>query len=678
MTDTQVRTDTDEGSAQERIARLKALLAGRPRSTRTKTALGSPAASGASDAPGLSNLLLGVALHGAARLRALKPPTDLEMLLVEALGTVVTGAELREWGGAYQDTVQSTDPGSLVLPQLIASRPVSSGFTMADLAAVLPQLAAEAAAAPNVSLPTAEALAAGAQEDPAFLAAMRETGFAVTGVARHHDPAAAGRGGSWRVSMEMREFHVHRAVGDQGGGRDEIYFASSTSVGGGGRAFVSQEFGAVKKGQTRTFDTDKRVFVDERAGAAGTLVTHIQVWEADQSRSAWYDALQKALTSAIDVIERALNNPAAVIVDPIPLPVAIGWEIGKIFVSLMDILRNDDDLSCSRTIVLTRDDMAMLALRPEITWQFDGDGHHALTCRYTGERPVYPTGAIELVTRTHGATPDQAGPWSAPIPLGWKTTNAPRIATYRGALHAVFTREGDNASMWSRHDGRAWTTPVRINQTASVTSLALAVHRDRLHALHVNANGDGSIFHHWYDGTSWSRTQKIPYWATPYAPALTVLGGVLYCAHNGKDGRVNVAPYDDDAGAWGETVKLHSSDPAPGGPAFGAANGLLRVEKRNALGSIVCWYRDLQGRWTGYVSDTGWRTNHDPAQHHHGGYDWMFHAGTDGRAHLAWRTSNKGWNLPAEILSSGDWIPEVLAAPGLTVHDGHMYAIYHA
>ncbi|MFB7234966.1 hypothetical protein ACFCXK_09340 [Streptomyces sp. NPDC056269] len=55
-----------------------------------------------------------------------------------------------------------------------------------------------------------------------------------------------------------------------------------------------------------------------------------------------------------------------------------------------------------------------------------------------------------------------------------------------------------------------------------------------------------------------------------------------------------------------------------------------------------------------------------------------FHAGTDGRANLAWRTGNKGWNQPAKILSSGDWAPNVLAAPGLTVHDGHMYAIYHA
>ncbi|GAA2241795.1 hypothetical protein GCM10010232_31080 [Streptomyces amakusaensis] len=678
-----------ERTPQERIERLQALLAGRPRSTRTLAALRSPAAPGTSGAPGLANLLLGVALHGADRLRVKQPPTDLEMLLMRVLDKAVPMAEVTQWGGAYRGTVQSTDPGSLVVPQLIASRPVSSGFAMADLAAVFPQLAAEAAAAPNVSLPSAEDFARGAEEEPAFLEAMGKSGFGVSGVARYRDPAAAATAeaagtAGWRVRMEMDRFYVHKAMGDQGGGKPEVYFTSSASAGGGGRTFISEEFGAVKKGQTRHFDANNRVFVDEQASDAGTLITSIQVWEADQSNAAWYKALQEALYTAIETIERALNNPIGALPDPIPLPATVAWEIGKLFVALMDVLRNDDDLDCHRTIVLTRDDMAMAAVRGEITWRFTGGGDHALTCRYTGEHPVYPTGAIELVTRTHGSTPDQAGPWSAPVPLDWKTTNAPRIASYRGVLHAVFTRVGDNATMWSRYDGRAWTTPVRINQTSSAASVALAVHDDKLHCLHISTSGTHGIHHNWYDGTSWSRTNRIRDWVTPYAPSMAVHNGRLYCAHAGSDGRVHVADYRGGTD-WNTPETIRNFYPAHGTPALTSTKGTLMVDHRTDDSSLISLVRNSQDSWIA-EPNRGWRSAHGPTAHSHGGYGWLAHAGTDGPAVLAWtRESHQGawgWSNPPHIVSGGSqhsvWTPTVLAAPGLTVHDGRMYAIYHA
>ncbi|MEU9083519.1 hypothetical protein [Streptomyces sp. NPDC048357] len=100
----------------------------------------------------------------------------------------------------------------------------------------------------------------------------------------------------------MEKFYVERAIGDQGGGRDEIYFTASSSAGGGGRTFRSGEFGAVKNGDTRTFSAGNKVFLDEDPGSTGLTVTSIQVWEADQSSSRWYDALQRALNRAVETI----------------------------------------------------------------------------------------------------------------------------------------------------------------------------------------------------------------------------------------------------------------------------------------------------------------------------------------------------------------------------------------
>ncbi|MFI1797377.1 hypothetical protein ACH427_08480 [Streptomyces sp. NPDC020379] len=368
-------------------------------------------------------------------------------------------------------------------------------MAIADLTNELPHLVKAVKAAPNVSLVSREDLAAGRPiESSAFVEAMRERGFAVTGVARYPDGEAATRAGavpeaaeSWRVKLEMDSFHVVRAVGDQWGGRDEIYFTSAASVGGddGGQTFRSEEFGAVKQGDTRTFSANNRVFLDKQT-SSGSVIASVQVWEADQSGSGWYSALQQALNTAVERIDAVLGNPAAIIVDPTPLPVTIGYEVAKIFISLMDLLRNNDDLSCTRMFALSRDDLAVLHHRP-VEWNFNGDGHHKLTVRYTGERPVYPAGSIEVIVRNHGLTPDKAGPWSAPIPLGWKTRATPALTEYRNALYTVFARASDNQLMWSRYDGAAWTTPSLIVGHASDKPPALAAYQNNLHLLYTGA-----------------------------------------------------------------------------------------------------------------------------------------------------------------------------------------------
>ncbi|MFD5420941.1 hypothetical protein ACFWJT_23315 [Streptomyces sp. NPDC127069] len=516
---------------EERIKQLQELLTGRSASRRTRAAV----ASGS-----LGYLLFGVALHGADA-KGSRTLTDLEQMLVDALATVVEDTEVKAWGTAYRETVRGAAPGTLTVPAVIAERPVSSGFAMRDLEQVLPQMARDAFDAPNVSLVRAEDIAAGRiDEDPALVEAMRETGFAVTGVARYPDSSESGAraatlaGSSWRVRMEMESFYVVRAVGDQWGGRDEIYFSSAASVGGdsGGETFVSDEFGSLKTGQTRDFPAGKKVFLDKQSSNE-FMVASIQVWEADQSNSEWYRNLQMALNRAVEEIDAVLNNPVAAIMDPIPLPVTIGYEIAKVFIALMDVLRNDDDLSCSRTFVLSRDDMTVLSHQPNLDWNFNGDGHHRLRVRYTGQRPVYPTGSINIISRRQGTEPTDAGEWSAPIPLGWKTRATPALAAFRDKLHTVFARESDNRLVWSRHDGAAWTTPRTISSAATDQPPAIAVHQDRLHLLYTG--GDNRIYHSWFNGEEWSALKPLNDWRSAFGPALALIDGALWSAHTGGE-----------------------------------------------------------------------------------------------------------------------------------------------
>ncbi|MFD5513592.1 hypothetical protein ACFWIB_38470 [Streptomyces sp. NPDC127051] len=659
-------------SVEERVERLKGLLTGQSSSTRAVRAL--------SPGDGYANLLLGAALHGADGRRQGRTLTDLEGLLVDALGTIMEDAELKEWGRAYRETVQGS-PMTLIVPKVIADLPAGTGYSVADLERVLPQLSAEVAKAPNVNLLSLEDLAAGRQvEDQEFLDGMQACGFAVTGVARYPD-AGPGEGeeapASWRVRLQMEKFYVERAVGDQGGGRDEIYFtAASSAGGGGGQTFTSEEFGAVKKGQTRTFNANRKVFLDEDAGPTGLAVSSIQVWEADQSSSRWYDALQKSLNRAVEEIDSLLNNPVGAILDPIPLPLTIAYEVAKVFIALMDTLRNNDDLSCSRTFVLTRDDMAILGHQGSAEWNFNGDGWHKLTVRYTGERPVYPTGAIEIISRPQGATPGDAGEWDAPIPLGWKTSATPALAVYHGALHTLFPRAGDNQLLWSRYDGTAWSTPQPIGSAYTGQPPALAVHDDCLHALYTG--GDHNVYHAWCYDTRWSPIRPIPDWSSPLGPALAELDGTLWAAATGG----NVVHYADyvSGTTWNPAQPVPTSGTtAHSAPALGLADGEWITINHRTDNSGICtrlWKKDL-ARWSSVGDIAGVSTHHAPTVHEADHCGWLAYRDTSGRARLAWRTTALWEPLP-EPIARGTWTCAPLAAPSLTTHNNRLYAIYHA
>lgn len=676
-----------ETTSQERIERLKALLVGESTSRRARAALAS--------APDKSkNLLLGVMLHGANRLRWGMPLTQVEQILVDALKTVIDTEEVKEWGRAYRQTVETADREKLIVPWLIAARQAMFGYTLNDLKAALPQLAQEASEAPNVSVVSLEDLAAGRiEEDEAFVEAMRETGFAVTGTRTTRYPsensnasaedasaaqtAPAAEVEPWRVQLDMDGFYVERAVGDQWGGRDEIYFTAASGVGGGaGETFVSQEFGGLGKGDSRDFSDGKKTFLNQRCGG-GPVVTSIQVWEADQSNAEWYDKLQLALQSAVEMIDDLERNPMTNFL-PVPDPVAFGWEIAKVFIGLMDVLRNHDDLSCSRTFVLTRDDMAVLSYRRELEWNFNGDGHHKLTVRYEGDRPSYPIGSIHYVFRS-----EEDGAWSAPVPLGWKTRSAPRAMVHDDVLHVLYANPDTREMTGSWYDGTAWDTWGAFLVTEQPAGLVVRQETPFAYAADYD---DGCLtFTHWVDTTGvWSGwTGKRPELDTAVGPALATHRDknwiVRACYKNGRHALVLTA--EDDETGDDEKV-LTTADHAFGAPSM--AHGLGRTWVTYRLdGQLFTMYTDNDERpdrasWSSPVSRRP--SDHDPAMHFDGQTLWLAHT-VDGTPFLSRRTrvtnSDPGeWSSPLPL--GGETPPTVLGTPGLATCKGRLYAFYHA
>ncbi|MEU6331753.1 hypothetical protein ABZ851_31410 [Streptomyces sp. NPDC047049] len=504
-------------TAQERMDRLQRLLSGTSESrTARNLARGEK-----------TNVLWGVALHAADRLRQGEALTDLEEKLVSVLRAVLPEEEIGEWGRAYRETVAAN--GTCVgVPQTVAARPASKGYCLADWAGDQPAVAEEWARQPNTAVLDRQGWAAGGEFDsPELIEALPEWGFGVTAASPLTGPASP-KEGARDDQQELQEFHagilfesfyVHRTVGDGWPGtRDEIRWTSAGSTDRTrARPFLSQEFGgnATGEGNRIPFPGNRTVF--RGAGNSG-LVLNVMCWEWDTGDGD-LDSIGEVLTKVNDnilfsllwdvVIELTMSEILGLLAD-----------ITMFSLTLINLIVKND-LSCARTIFLTPWDLALLARRGGADWHFNGDGHHSLRVRTEGPIP-FPKGTLEYVF-------SEVGPgWATPVPLPWVSMTAPALASYDKALYALFVRPEDHAVMWTRlKDGR-WSEPERVNAWTSLLSPSLTVFNDRLHCVFPHPGTDRL---HWatFDGTTWSPTQEIPDCpATHRTPALAATTDRLY------------------------------------------------------------------------------------------------------------------------------------------------------
>ncbi|MFG2715678.1 hypothetical protein ACGFX2_34850 [Streptomyces goshikiensis] len=256
-----------------------------------------------------ANLMLAVALRAAARTERGHQLGDLENRLVQAMLAAMPQADLVAVGRLYLFLVEYST--GLPFPVSVTGRPLGQAYDWARYQQDWQAMARETMAQPNTAVVSREGFAVGQEVDePAFVEALRtwragasamsgavvispDTTAAVDGdpVAPGVEGASAAEGSAMevrafdpvRVRLEMESFHVLRAHGDQGGGKDETYWcASSGSDKAAGPAYRSEEIGGVQTGHTRTFDSDRVVF---DGPVAGHLILQIFCFEADQSTS---------------------------------------------------------------------------------------------------------------------------------------------------------------------------------------------------------------------------------------------------------------------------------------------------------------------------------------------------------------------------------------------------------
>ncbi|MDH6545214.1 hypothetical protein [Streptomyces sp. SPB4] len=668
----------DKWTEQERLERVRALLSG----SRAQARVGRALAQGG----GYGNVLVGVMLHGADRVRQGHTPSDLERMMLDVLKTVMPDTEAREWGRVYRESV--TRGQAQLVPAVIRNLPVSQGYTVADLRRDLPHVVSAAVARPDVRVVDPYAAATGQPEDPAFLAAMRESGMGVTASARSSasgaatagvdgdadgqmpgepavaDPAAAPE--FW-VKLELESFYVHREVGDQWWSDDEIYWTAATSAGRNtGKTFHSKEFEDVHKGKTFTFPADNKVLFE------GTfkefLGTTIIAWEADQSSAAWFEELKKALNDALASLRILMTIDSLVPV--LPSWVGIAYEIAGMFAVIFDTFRNYDDLSCQRTIGMDRQDLAVLSHYGQTSWHFNGEGHHELKVKYAGEPVPFPVGTLRYAV-FNGST------WSAPIALDFESMTPPALASYNGVLHALFVRPADKVVMWSRLEAPvgagggtpAWSKPERIGGDASLYAPALAVAHGKLYYA-VTGQDRGLYWRTYTTSGGWAPASKFPGYGSEYGPTLATVRDQVWMVHVSGDQSLFLnthkgttwGPAQDDVLDWrvGAAVAMvtYNAD------TWKIAAGLdHRLHASTSQGHPGIWQRQ------GNVAPD--LTNRSPALTVHDGKMWLFIRSTDGA--LQANTYNGAWSGFQKV-SPGTAKP--MDAPAAASHDNKLYVMY--
>ncbi|WP_435600572.1 hypothetical protein [Streptomyces sp. C10-9-1] len=602
MTETDaVRDEALTPQESERVARLRDMLRGTGTAAESKWMRGLRQSREA-------GVLFGAQLHAAERLRQGAGPTDLEKLLLTQMRALMSDSEIRASGQEYRSAL--ADMGTLdIVPSWVTAKPTSAGITIADYCAHLEVVGAEAVTLPHTSIADIDAVAAGeAVDSDEFTGAVGDFGFGATVyTSAPPESTTPPQDPPFTAKIDLEKFYVRRAVGDQWGGKDEIYWTVAASSGvAPGRPYISQEFGSVKEGDTHTFATDKRTVFN--GSIEHGLVLNLAVWEADQSGDEWYTLLGNALQAFIDGLTGYNAFQQIVINTSAPGPVGFALDLASFFVAFWEYFRNNDDLSCERVIILDRRALFTMWHRKSSMWDFNGDGRHELTVNYGGDRPQLPSGTLEYVQ----SYPDQSS-WSSPVSLGWKSATAAALCQFQDRLHVLYVQPDSQEVMWSVLTDGVWAKPQRAFTTTTYLQPSMTVHNNALYAAVVDRNAkayvskfggtgwstptrlggdnfktshtvnllshDGCLIaaHVWEtddlalsyttDPLNWSsaRHERINGWVTRYRPSHADMSGVHWLHHTGMDGQVHVSGYRPSS----DDFVLHSPPAAwhvnPGG-----------------------------------------------------------------------------------------------------------------
>ncbi|MFK0202473.1 collagen binding domain-containing protein [Streptomyces lavendulae] len=348
-----------------------------------------------------TNLLGGVWLHTAARSANGLELNGWEREMLAPLQAALGSGEIDALGRMYG---QASVQGRMgVVPQSVAVRNLEEGFTREDCTAALMELIPVIAAQSNVLMAApGSGLGWGASGTPEFCSAAAEYGFGIS-VSASAGGTVAGQDATYtpfHARLEWDNFYCHKANGDAGWSRDEIYWTAAANGPNNYKATTrTGETGAVTDNNTYGISGDhvtgsKVLFNQTQFRGCGSLL--ITCWEADDSNDAWYDALGGALVQAAE----SMRLSGADYWDLLP-----GTElISNMYTALQFIntfwqfFRNEDDYVFSRGYAFGIDELRRArdqGVSLEFDARSDGMGWFTLKLKYTGGQ-IPPTAPMIL------------------------------------------------------------------------------------------------------------------------------------------------------------------------------------------------------------------------------------------------------------------------------------------
>ncbi|MFF9647317.1 hypothetical protein [Kitasatospora aureofaciens] len=428
------------------------------------------------------NVMTGAALHAAARLGEGRELSELERTLVEMMRCFAGDEEIASWGAIHRKEVTAGN-ASWLFPASVTDRDMATPYTWQDAAEEVLAAAPQIAAMPNVNVVNVSELGDDrVVDDEAFTAALAEYGGGLTVLTGNPHPDAAGQVQGplsavdrsdvqlkWRTRVLMRSFvckkRAHDSFFDPA---NEIYWRTSSALDTHGKhVFESQIFGGIEDNSTRMFPANSVLFEGD---LRYQVVSHIRVFEEDDSPGAWYNALSDFLRRIATTIEEQivlLDTTKADWQDMGQFFYGILLAIVRFFDDLISWIRNDDDMVCERTLVWTPEAWLELVKTQLMALEFNGgaQGHHwlyVMADRGYEQSPLEVSWAILDGDRLHHSAPNS---WS----IGGVTTTA--LCQDR-----VVVASGHDIRHFHARGG-ASAQPMTVTVAAPVTHLAVTPHR---------------------------------------------------------------------------------------------------------------------------------------------------------------------------------------------------------
>ncbi|MFD9302188.1 hypothetical protein ACFWCB_05735 [Streptomyces sp. NPDC060048] len=603
--------------------------------------------------PRAANLLLGILLHGAARVQAGLEPTDLEARLLQSVTGLLDEEELGDFGRVY---LEEASGRAGVFPDSLATRSTDTGYTALDLAADLTAAGEEIGAQPNANVIDVDAPAADPRgpEAEEYGRAVGAYGYGATVMTS----ATAWDQVELTAAPVMTKVWLDRLymyVGSDEFGSEEIYAATSAAADGGTRQWMrSHVIEGVNTGESHPFGPNTVIY---HGSVDRGVIFNVQCWEEDHGQA----------TKLLETLE-SISKTAWELADALPegkfsagsselLAFASGIaNLIKLFVSFFA-----DDLIQQRVFAFDRAALNAIAAKPfhEEDHRFDGGG-------FLGNGTIY----MAIRTRVSklpviGLRAHNGGGWHSPVQPGGVSHHAPALASFGNHLYSAHAGI-DKKVYITRFDGTSWSGHAVVPTTGILSAPALAVHAGRLYLAHRDLD-NRVIVTSTANGVTWTFAVVLP-GTTTNGPALATSDGNLYCVVRGAQDHKSYFALMESNNTW-RAFDQHGA----GGSYFATSmlsNGNGMHMTRTALNGQVYLKSHNNYAWSGETL-VGQYSMAAPALVVCAN---LLHCVVLGSDENLWinRQNGGGWDAFAQLPGTANSV----TAAGLATHGGTLYVAY--